>query len=353
VDSQNGRNSLLKLILGMPRGTGYCVMELSGSSVGAIDPLLSLARPGVGVVTTIGGDHYRSFRSLDAIADEKGKLVAALPADGMAVLNADDPRVLGMRARTRASVLTYGESPEADLRAVDVRGAWPDRLGFTAVAAGQRQEIRTRLCGAHTLPSVLAALGAGLALGVPLDRAAAAVAGISPRRSRMQPVESAGITFVRDEWKAPYWTIDPSIDFVRCARARRKWIVLGTISDMPGNSGRKYRRIARRALEAADRVVFVNSHAGNALAGLEAESAGRLQVFDRIVDARASLRTELRRGDLVLVKGSGQADHLARLALSFGREVACWRDRCGRAAYCDDCALLAVPAPPPRAGAAH
>ena len=89
---------------------------------------VSLLRPNIGIVTTIGKDHYTSFRTLDATAVEAGDLIKSLPDFGTAVLNADDPHVVGMQHLTNAKVLTYGLSEHADVQASDIKSSWPERL---------------------------------------------------------------------------------------------------------------------------------------------------------------------------------------------------------------------------------
>ena len=87
------------------------------------------------------------------------------------MLNADDPLVLDMRRRTRARVITYGLAEDAALRAQDVSARWPERLSFTVRHGAEEVDVRTRLCGAHLLSNVLAALAVGVAMGIPLAEA--------------------------------------------------------------------------------------------------------------------------------------------------------------------------------------
>ena len=131
---RNGPSRVLENILAIGAKTKFCVQELSGSRPDRIRLQVKSLRPQIGVVTTVGSDHYKNFRSLEATAQEKSRLVAFLRQRGTAILNADDPHVLAMRERTRARVLTYGVPRDADIRAEDVRSAWPDRLSLTVIA---------------------------------------------------------------------------------------------------------------------------------------------------------------------------------------------------------------------------
>src|SRR3982751_2686955 len=100
--------------------TRYLVLEMGARGRGHIARLCGVARPDIGIVLNVGTAHLGEFGSADVIAEAKGELVEALPASGTAVLNADDPRVIGMAPRTRARVLRTGRGGDADVRAVDV-----------------------------------------------------------------------------------------------------------------------------------------------------------------------------------------------------------------------------------------
>jgi aminoacyl-tRNA hydrolase len=297
---------------------GFCVAEMTISNRGrrVFDETLALLRPSIGVVTVIGSDHLGIFRSPEAAAAQKGRLVECLPEDGTAVLNADDPLVRAMAQRTRARVLSYGLAEDAVLRATNVRARWPERLSFAVHHEGRTAEVHTQLCGAHLVSNVLAALATGVALGVPLEEAARAVATVPPFEFRLCPVEHPdGFTIVRDDYKAPLWSIPAALEFMRDATAKRKVIVLGTLSDYAGSSGRTYLRVAKQALEVADRVVFVGNHSAKVL---KAKRGDALQAFYSAEAAAEHLHDWLAPGDLVLLKGS-PIDELERISTTSKR----------------------------------
>ena len=130
-------------------------------------------------------------------------------------------------------------------------------------------------------------------------------------------------------------------DLVRNARATRKTIVFGTISDYPGERSRRYRRIAREALEVADRVVFVGPSASHV-----SKAQDRLFSFETVYQASAFLSESASAGELIYVKGS-IIDHLERIMLSEVDQVVCWLERCGISVSCQQCKKFLVPAPPP------
>src|SRR5262245_4134019 len=124
----NAHDAVIKTVKSVNASSKFCVQEVSGSRPGRIARHFRVLQPNIGIVTTIGSDHYTNYRSLQATAREKGRLVELLPRNGIAILNADDPSVLALASRTPAQVLTFGRSPDADLRATEISSVWPDRL---------------------------------------------------------------------------------------------------------------------------------------------------------------------------------------------------------------------------------
>lgn len=323
-----------------PRHTS-CVVELSEDRPSVMDAPLALLQPSIGIVTLIGNDHWSAFSSRDGIAEEVAKLVACLPATGTAVLNADDELVLAMAANRACKRITYGVSPRAQLRAESINSAWPDRLALTLVWGAERVRVPTQLCGSHWIPSVLGAIGGGLATGVPLLECAEDIAGVAPFEGRMQPVlTAAGVTFIRDDFKAPLWTVDSCFEFLKAARAKRKLLVIGTLSDCGSGTAQKYEKVARRAQDIADLTIFVGPWASHVLKARKPGSEDALCVFRNVRDAAEYIAAHTREGDLVLLKGTNKQDHLLRIILARTEGVACWRDDCKRDSFCDACPHL-------------
>ena len=241
-----------KTVLRVRPNHAYCIAELSEHLPGVMDANLVLFQPAIAIVTVVKDDHLAAFESRDALAGEIAKLVHHLPPTGTAVLNADDTQVLAMATQCRARVLTYGLAPEADVRAEDVSAAWPQRLQMTLVYRDQREHVQTQLCGAHWLPSVLGAVGGALASGLTLAQCAKGLEGVEPFEGRMQPVTTPeGVTFIRDDFKAPLWTLDACFEFMKAAKAKRKIVVIGELSDIINKKEKRYEQVAHRAQDIA------------------------------------------------------------------------------------------------------
>ncbi len=341
--SHNSAHWVPCTVLGARPGDAYCVMELGASGPGSLDRPAALVRPQVAVVTSVGDDHRKAFRNLEATTAEKRKVVEAVTEDGVAILNADDPRVLGMAAACRGRVVTFGLCDTADVRAEQVASAWPSHLSFVVRRGDESAWVETRLNGAHFVHACLAAIAAGVTLGLPLGEAVAALREAEPTAGRLSEVAAGGVTFVRDDAKAPLWTVGADLEFLRTARAGRRVIVFGTLSDYAGRASAVYARVARQALDVADEVLFVGPQAERSQGARSHPRGDALRTFATPREASDYLTRTLRRGDLVLLKGSHGSDHLQRLVLAQCGRVGCWRTECRRRKECDECLLLRVP----------
>jgi UDP-N-acetylmuramyl pentapeptide synthase len=221
-----------------------------------------------------------------------------------------------------------------------VSGAWPEPLSLTVAHKGERARIRTNLFGEQWALGVLAALAAGLALDVPLRDGAAAIGKVHPIEGRMSPLTTPDrITFIQDTWKSPLHSIPLVLQFLQNARARRKVLLIGSISDFPGRADRKYRDVARQARTVTDKVLFVGRWAHYGLKGRSNPDDDRILAFKNLYLANTFLRDYLLPGDLVMLKGSNRNDHLERVVLDRTRKIACWRVDCRRRMHCSDCRL--------------
>jgi UDP-N-acetylmuramyl pentapeptide synthase len=341
-DTNNQIFAVARALLGMRSDTQFLVQEIGASITGEMDYSLNLLKPDIGVVTTVGVEHFKEFRTRAAVAAEKAKLVACLPQTGVAILNSDDEFVRNLASKTQAQIFTFGFSESSDLRVLHASSVWPECLSMEIQYRGQRYECRTQFYGEHLVHCVLAALATAITVGVSIESAIDRISRCTPTLARMSPFETAsGIQFIRDDWKAPYWSIERPIDFMRQAKAKRKIIVFGTISDIAGTTATKYRSVAESALQAADIVYFFGSNSGKALRARDIPDGKDLRAFKSFRELAEHLTDFLEKDDLVLLKSSG-GDHLARLAIMFERNLSCWRQRCQRENMCDVCALVSA-----------
>lgn len=281
------------------------VIELGFYVPGEIADLSRLVRQRVGIVTTIPEIpvHFARTPDIEAIVNGKAELVEALPADGVALLNADDPRVRGMASRTRARVILYGESPDAEIRATNVRDLGLDGVDFTVQAAGARAEGHLPLPGRHLLTSALAAIGAAVALDVPLDEAAVALATLERPAHRMSVRRAADLVVIDDSYNSSPAAVHAALAVLRGVRGRRV-AVLGDMLELGRLSIGAHEAVGADVAKSADALVAVGELAATIAAAAE---RGGLREVHRAGDggeALVRLRQLLRPGDTVLVKGS-------------------------------------------------
>ncbi|MCB1772676.1 MAG: aminoacyl-tRNA hydrolase [Gammaproteobacteria bacterium] len=327
----------------------FTIAELSEHKPGIMADNFEVFAPSICVVTTIGDDHVSAFGTREDIAAEVASLVHAIPAEGTAVLNADDPLVNTMGEQANCRVIRYGLNPSAELRASGVTSRWPDRLCFDVHYGSQTVPVRTQLCGTYWIGAALSAIGVGLAAGMSLQEAAASLVKAEPVKGRMQPVATPDdIWFIRDDFKTPHWAFSLGLEFFKEAEADRKIAVIGEISDIRNKKEKRYLEAARMALETFDITIFVGPWATSALGATRTRhDTHRLFAVRHVRDAAQLVKRFTRPGDLVLLKGTLSQDHLERIIWDREAPFACWRDDCGHNWFCDGCSARTQKSGPP------
>ena len=314
----NNELGLPLTLLRADAGTRFLVLEMGARGMGQITALAQVARPDVGVVLNVGSAHLGEFGSREMIAEAKGELVEALPATGIAVLNADDPLVAAMRSRTRARVVTFGQSPGADVRAVRVETV-DGRSGFVLTSTAGSAPVQLGLLGEHQVSNALAAAAVALDLGLPLDVVATTLSAARPRsRWRMEVHERPdGVTVINDAYNASPESMRAALKtLVEVGRGRRTWAVLGEMRELGADTVAEHDAIGRLAVRLdVNRLVVVGSGARTMFlgAGLEGSWGNEAMFVDDVAGAVTVLQHELAPGDVVLVKAS-RAAGLERVA---------------------------------------
>lgn len=301
VGSFNNELGLPLTILRIDAATCYVVAEMGARGLGHIASLCRIAPPSIGVVLSVGTAHLSEFGSRDAIAVAKGELVEALPASGIAVLNADDPRVAAMAARTDAATLTFGVAGDVRLGPVTVDAAGEPH--FTLEHGGQRAEVHVPQVGVHHASNAAAAAAAAVAAGLDLadiaTRLGTATAASPMRMART--VRADGLTVVNDAYNANPESMAAALRAVAALPHRRKVAVLGEMLELGDLSERAHRSIGQLARDLDyDLVVVVGSGAAPI-----AEGAG--EIAETVSDVDVAIRTLsawLAPDDVVVVKAS-------------------------------------------------
>ena len=315
--------------LGMPvtalradADTRFLVLEMGARGIGHIRELCEIAPPHVGLVLNVGKAHLGEFGSQEAIAQAKGELVEAVRPGGTAVLNADDPLVSAMAARTGERVLTFGESARADVRVEGLTTDAMTRASFDLVTAEGRAPVSLRGLGEHQAGNAAAAATVGLAVGMPLDLVARALSEADHvSRWRMEVHERAdGVTVVNDAYNANPDSMRAALkSLAEIGRARpegRTVAVLGEMRELGASATEEHDAVGRLAVRLdIHQLVVVGEPARPIHLGacLEGSWGGESVFVDDNDAALAWLREHLGAGDVVLLKAS-RAAALERVA---------------------------------------
>jgi UDP-N-acetylmuramoyl-tripeptide--D-alanyl-D-alanine ligase len=297
-------------VLRVDENTRHLVLELSARAAGHIRALCETAPPRIGVVLNVGSAHLSEFGSREDIAVAKGELAEA--ATDVAVLNADDPLVRAMAERTKARVVLVGEHPDADVRAEDVQLDEQARATFRLVTPRGTATVTLALHGAHHVGNALSAAAVGLELGADVDRIAESLASAQRRSARRMEVTTRadGVTVVNDSYNANPESMAAAVrTLARMAGPdRRTFAVLGEMGELGVSGAEEHEEIGRLAVRLGiDRVIAVTEQAGAIQHGARLEGTGTGEEHVLVPDVEAAvalLDTELRPGDVVLVKAS-------------------------------------------------
>ncbi len=325
--SYNNELGLPYTVLLADPSTRYLVLEFSARGVGHIRYLTEVAPPQLGVVLNVGHAHVGEFGSQQAIAQAKGELVEALPADGVAVLNADDALVAAMAARTSAEVVTFGRGPRADVRAEDVEVDPLGRPSFVLHAMETRHRVRLGLTGAHQVDNALAAAAVALECGRTVPEVAAGLETARPRsRWRMEITERAdGVVVLNDAYNANPESVRAALTTlagIGRSTGARTVAVLGPMAELGPLAQSAHEQIGQLALRlGVTELLAVGEPARAIVDGAPAGPGSGYGVWVPDVDAAvARLSDTLRPGDVVLVKASRSA-RLERVAFALTENV--------------------------------
>jgi UDP-N-acetylmuramoyl-tripeptide--D-alanyl-D-alanine ligase len=328
VSPRNSYNNEIGLPLTVLRVTGqtrYLIAEFSARAPGDIARLCAVAPPRLGAVLCVGHAHAGEFGSIEDVARAKAELPEALPPDGVALLNADDPRVLAMAGRTAARVVTFGRAAAAAVRADGVTVDEAGRPAFTLVTEEASAPVRLRLHGAHNVSNALAAAAVARELGISVAAIAAGLsAAVARSRWRMEFTERPdGVTVINDAYNANPEAMRAALGTLAVlARSRRAFAVLGYMTELGGQAREFHEQAGLLAAEAGlAGLIVVGDDAAPILSGARAHHSwhGELLAVPDAAAAVQAMQQRLRRGDVVLVKGS-RAVRMERVALALTGE---------------------------------
>jgi UDP-N-acetylmuramoyl-tripeptide--D-alanyl-D-alanine ligase len=293
-------------LLGLTGATEVLVAEVGARHVGDIAALASVVAPDLAIVTAVAGVHLEVFGSIDAVARAKAELVEALPADGLAILNAADPRVAAMASRAPAVLRTAVDDPSADVTATDLRLDRLARPRATVHTPWGTADLTLPIAGRHHVGNALFALAAAGALGVDVAAAADALAAapVSPWRGEVTEVD--GVVVVNDAYNASPTAVVAALEtLVAVERTGRTVAVLGLMAEIGPTTEAEHERVGRHVAEVGvDELVVVGAAAAGYARGARAAGTTIVTEVTDVTGAIDRVRQVVAPGDVVLVKAS-------------------------------------------------
>jgi UDP-N-acetylmuramoyl-tripeptide--D-alanyl-D-alanine ligase len=311
--------------LGLPRtvfeitsDTRYLVAEMGARGKGHIAYLCGIAPPDVSLALNVGHAHLSEFGSREGIAQAKSEIVTALRPSGVAVLNADDQRVMAMAAKAPGRIVTFGQSPAADVRIVHL-DLVDGRPSVTLAHAGEQVRVQPDLYGEHQAFNIAAAVAGAVALGLDFGRAVRSLDGVRLQsRWRMEVTTTdSGVTIINDAYNANPESMTAGLRaLASMARGGRSWAVLGEMRELGPTSATEHDAIGRLCVRLnISRLIAVGAgakpiHMGAAHEGSWGEESMAVETVDEAIEV---LTREVAAGDVVLIKAS-RAIGLERVA---------------------------------------
>ena len=306
----NSETGLPMTLLRLGPSDEIAVLEMSMYTEGEIARLADIAQPEVGVVLTVRPMHLERAGSIEAISRAKSELPRALPAGGLAVLNADDPRVATMGKITRAEVRTFGLDPGATVRGSELEPLGLAGTAFTVTAPWGSRRMTIRMPGRHLVPLALVAVAVAERFDVPLDEVEAALAAGSRAEHRMEPSETAsGATMIDDSYNAAPWSVTAALEFLRetpLPPAGRRLAVLGDMLELGAEEERLHGEVGQLSASVLDGLVAVGERGRWIAAAARVAGLSTVSEASDAEQAAEAVERDLapRPGDLLLVKAS-------------------------------------------------
>ena len=281
------------------------VLEMGMNHGGEIAALCRIAEPDWAVVSNVAAVHLEHFADgIDGIARAKRELVDALPPEGIAFLNGDDARVAKFGGERGDHAVLYGTCDRCLVRAVEIQELGLAGTQFLVKAGAQQHSVHLRLMGRHNVLNASAAIGVGLASGVPLSLCCEALEALRPTEKRGTLLDWNGAQLINDCYNSNPHALNAMVATLANSVATRRILVAGEMLELGSEAPMLHAECGRAAaLAGIDLIVGVRGLAQE-LAGAAAEIGAEAMYFDTPEEAGAWMRGHLRAGDLVLLKGS-------------------------------------------------
>ena len=279
------------------------VIEMGMSHAGEIAALAALAKPDIGVVTCVAPVHLENFSSIEGIANAKKELIDALPANGTAVLNADDVHVKKFGQSFRGKVVTYGNASNADFRTEKIEALGEAGSRFIVVSADSRATVDLPLIGEHNVHNALAAIAVSSCFEIDPALCADTLHEMKPADKRGEILHIGGATIINDCYNSNPVALNSMVDALAVMPAKRRIVVAGEMLELGPAAEDMHRECGRHIAEKADILIGVRG-AAQYFVDAAIGKMPHAEFSDTPEIAGARLMELLAPGDVVLLKAS-------------------------------------------------
>jgi UDP-N-acetylmuramoyl-tripeptide--D-alanyl-D-alanine ligase len=307
AESWNAEIGVALALLGLQPSHQVAVIEMAMRGLGQLRELVEMAQPSIGAVTNIADTHLESLGSREQIASAKAELLEGLPADGVAIINADEPYEARLVRDVRCRVVRFGEAPTADVRATQIRSS-ATGCRFVLHLGPQSGRISLPVVGAHQARNALVAAAVGQALGLSLEEIGRGLSRAPVAKMRQEISEVAGVLLVDDSYNASPQSMAATFDVLRqVGGTRRRILALGEMRELGPDAQTFHRDVGAEAAALRPALLLVVGPnagwyvEGAVQAGFPAAATVRVETPQEAVQI---LRAAIRPGDVILVKGS-------------------------------------------------
>jgi len=288
------------------------VLEYGADRPGDIKYLLTVARPNISVITAVGDIpvHVEYFSGPDEVAKEKGRLIESLDSSGHALLNADDLSVMGLQDRTRAELLTYGFGKDADFRIsnfeIKIKNDLPAGINFRLSSGGAKVSFRLPQCfGKAQAYAAAAAAAVGNIFGIPLEKSAEILSSYHTADGRMNLLRGLkGSLILNDAYNASPLSMKAALDSLEHIPAKRKIGILGDMLELGRYTLEAHEALGEAVVGVLDVLITVGPRAKFIAAAAQKKGFKKIKSYEYAEDALRDIPEMVKKGDLILVKGS-------------------------------------------------
>ncbi|HAI74246.1 MAG TPA: hypothetical protein DCS28_02540 [Candidatus Moranbacteria bacterium] len=328
VGAESGGKSLFKwgvvflkwlgLIIFPVKYPEILILEMGTDRLGDLKYLTDFIKPNIAVLTEVSSSHLEYFKSIEAILKEKSTIIRALDEKGLAIVNADNPRIAKLKDNSRqngivAEIFSFGFSETADARAMDVflnccEKDMPGGLSFKLNYKGTTMPMRlNNILARHNIYAALAGVSVGIGLGMNLVEIGANLENFSLPAGRMNLIKGIKNSFIIDDtYNSSLVSASSALEVLRALKQNRKIAVLGDMLELGAHTKSDHRMLAKKFLEIEGDIFFaVGKRMKFAAEELKKRRfSGEIYEFSNPAEAGKKLQEILRAGDAILVKGS-------------------------------------------------